>query len=144
MEAIILFAVIAIASTVFQSIGQNMKKRDEQAFPKPPEQKPQVQQTTKPVNHSRPASTTVKKRATVIKPAVQAPTPLELHVHDEESVRILEGAPLDNEINARTQEQNVRMANSDSGISIGLEDVQRSVIMAEILGKPRALKKSIR
>lgn len=144
MESIVIFALIAIASSVFQAMAQNNKKQKQSVKgPQPGKPKLQPQMTVRPVYKTQPT------------PVVREPLEvvgLELDEGVGEAVSFrgsmletsLEGIQTEAmEERLRTEPQKTAVSN-EMQQSISFDDLQKSVIMAEILGKPRALKRSIR
>lgn len=139
MELIIILVLISIASSVFQAINQEKGKAAKGA--KPPLKAPVSPNINSPVitvvkpNQPRP------QKRQVVKPVAenQAEAPAMSafdYISSSEGVQ-REGSAsvlpkLQTEINAEEE-------NSILG-DIGLNDLQKSIIMAEVLGKPKALK----
>jgi hypothetical protein len=127
LESIILLVLFGIVSTVFQSIVKNNKqkqvKTDAQRI------KPKLQ----PTNETRSRTNETMSRSYNMEPII---------IQEEPRVEPIEIiAPL-------TMHSRQVMSDSDSNLilteDITYDDLQRSIIMAEVLGKPKALRRAIR
>jgi hypothetical protein len=127
LESIILLVLFGIVSTVFQSIVKNNKqkqvKTDAQRI------KPKLQ----PTNETRSRTNETMSRSYNMEPIIIQEEPR------VEPIEIIE--PL-------TMHSRQVMSDSDSNLilteDITYDDLQRSIIMAEVLGKPKALRRAIR
>lgn len=139
MESLILFVLIGVGSVVYEAIKQgNARQKQESAAPK--DNSPSMPPTVAP--HRSPGSQSVKSN--VMQPKV---TPVRKNVAeiiesiDQEGVQT-EGAIVSQKVQpASVGRESVKEAGF---IDIGIEDLQRSIIMAEVLGKPKALRKNTR
>lgn len=116
MESIILIILFGLASTIFQTVN-NRSKRE-----KMPEKKPAVKKVSRPIE---------KKEAP--------------HMFMEPDAYDIEGEQTET-LRTRNMEEpkdQYEVVEEDSGLwsNITMEELQRSIIMAEVLGKPKALRR---
>ncbi|MGB7606035.1 MAG: hypothetical protein WBL93_11235 [Lutisporaceae bacterium] len=140
MESIILFALIAIGSTVFKAIKQDAEKqRKAQTAPQSNIQNIQPAVNTNTIQSN--LNTNMGKKKGIQSNTMQEDASNNSNNRYGENIRTkaMEDYALQ-ESNSREEE-----AIYDSGMTfINFGELQRSIIMAEVLGKPKAFKKSIR
>jgi hypothetical protein len=139
LESIIIFVLIAIASSVFQSFTKQAKQQYKQATPQAKNEAPKMQPTIKPIYQTKvhsneygrdPAAMVVKPKVQVSKPSVE---PTLQSVSLQPSVLVNSAAP-----DMKAEQTDTAGASILEHIS--LSDMQRSIVMAEVLGKPAALR----
>lgn len=138
MESIILFALIAIGSTVFKAIKQDAEKqRKAQMAPKPsiPNMQPEANINIK---QSNPNIDMVKKTR-IQSSVIQADASNNNMYGEGIQIKVKEDYALQKSSN-RAEET----INNDGMTFVNFSELQRSIIMAEVLGKPKAFKKGIR
>jgi hypothetical protein len=142
LESIILFVLFGVASTVIQAVIKNSKQQQSTADTKTV--KPNIQPTIKTIYKSN-----VTGKGEVMnrsKEPVQKPKMQELNIsikpemHKEEKLaEVSEDIVFAEEIEEASNESKYILPED-----ISFDELQRSIIMAEVLGKPKALRKTIR
>jgi hypothetical protein len=127
LESIILLVLFGIVSSVFQSIVKNNKqkqmKTDAQRI------KPKLQ----PTNETRSRTNETMSRSYNMEPIIVQEEPR------VEPIETIEPLTVHNRQVVSDSESNLILTED-----ITYDDLQRSIIMAEVLGKPKALKKAER
>jgi hypothetical protein len=127
LESIILLVLFGIVSTVFQSIVKNNKqkqvKTDAQRI------KPKLQ----PTNETRSRINETMSRSYNMEPIIVQEEPR------VEPIETIEPLTVHNRQVVSDSESNLILTED-----ITYDDLQRSIIMAEVLGKPKALRRAIR
>ncbi|MDF2891992.1 MAG: hypothetical protein K0R80_2359 [Clostridia bacterium] len=143
MEAIILMVLFAVASSVFQSVAKNSKQQKEQ-MEDAQVVKPKVQQTAKAMNKPNASGgvTSMKKSAAPVQKSKSQGS-----IMQREPETFMEGSR--SEALEATEAMSFRSEAATveySGLlqEITINDLQKSIIMAEVLGKPKALRKTSR
>jgi Na+-translocating ferredoxin:NAD+ oxidoreductase RnfG subunit len=119
LESIIIFALFAIASSVIQAVIKNSKQQNQSAKATQ-SVKPKVKTTIKAMNN---ANISMKQEVYQEGTQTEGLGPVEIQYPIEKPSNTTSSTPME---------------------SITSDELQRSIIMAEVLGKPRALKKAIR
>ena len=142
MEAIIFIVLLTVASSMFQSWN---RKDKEQKRPATVTQgvKPIVQPKVKAngkTSHTDLCENFKKSEAPIQKPRIQVPNII------VEPEKFEEEMETDYCEDAMMLEQNEGTCTTSFDLEndIGFDELQRSIIMAEVLGKPKALKKVVR
>jgi Ca2+-dependent lipid-binding protein len=135
--------LFAVASSVFQSVAKSNKQQKEQ-MQDAQTIKPKVQQTVKTINKPNTSGSVAgsKKSAAPIQKLKPQASNMQM-----ESETFMEGSRSqalgDTEIlTPRSEAATVEYSGLMQEITIN--DLQRSIIMAEVLGKPKALRKTSR
>jgi hypothetical protein len=127
LESIILLVLFGIVSSVFQSIVKNNKqkqmKTDAQRI------KPKLQ----PTNETRSRTNETMSRSYNMEPIIVQEEPR------VEPIETIEPLTVHNRQVVSDSESNLILTED-----ITYDDLQRSIIMAEVLGKPKALRRAIR
>lgn len=143
MESIIIFAIIAIISSAIQSAVKNGKQQ-KQAAPgyqadrtRPPQPvRPAVKPSTAAGStNTRQSSKPAQKPKTEAKTAKKA---ADTYAEGVQTEGMRDSVPVQQSVEAEPV--------SGPGFlqDIGFEELQKSIIMAEVLGKPKALRKTVR
>jgi hypothetical protein len=143
LESIIIFALIAVVSSVLKAVAKNgvpQKKSEEGTI----SVEPRVQSTVKARNKTKSfnINETVKMPGTPVQKTKIKTSNMEMEPELFNEEILIEGSkatltPIQSEV---IGDAAIYTIQSD----ITFDELQRSVIMAEVLGKPRALKKTIR
>ncbi len=144
MNLIIVLVLISIVSSVFQALNQDKKKQAKEIKPlmAPSASKninPPAMRVIKPESQNRPQ----KKQAVKIARDVSTEAPIVNSFDLTASPEGIQTEGLSSMMEKTLPEKPSDIEEPIAG-DIGLDDLQRSIIMAEILGKPRALKGFIR
>ena len=142
MESIILMVLLAVASSIFQSVMQRNKQAKEPDKNVPPV-KPKIQPTIKTEKPKALNKTESSKKSAVQIPRVK----LEPSKENWETAALMEGMQTEALDDIEIPEQKNTSENREGTGFIqdfSLNDLQRSIIMAEVLGKPKALKRNSR
>jgi len=138
--------LIAIASSIFQSIAQNNKKQKQNQpkpvvqYNKPVMQQPQAVKQAKPPVQNKPKAAAPKK---TVKPSTEG-------VGEEAAFRgsmnSYSSEGMQTEAAGNQRSMDVPKVTTDHGLQplITFDDLQRSIVMAEVLGKPKALRRGTR
>lgn len=140
MESIILFVLIAVGTTIFNAIKQDAEKqRKAQTAPKPNIKiiQPTINSSVKQIN----TNTVIKKKR--IQSDIVQEAFLKDNINNMNEEDILTEALKENVPQKSNRIAEAEIASNDFSF-INYDELQRSIVMAEVLGKPRALKKSIR
>lgn len=143
MESIVIFVLFAVISSVIQAVVKNSNQQKQPAA-NAQEVKPKEQMIYKTINKTKVPSMNeviVKSVAPVRKSDTVTSN------IDMESERLSEGKQITGSGAIVIPAQKEEIASSDGSAfaeNLTYDELQRSIIMAEILGKPRALKKAIR
>lgn len=140
MSSIFIFILFVVISILFEGIKQSGNKQKQPAMaPRP--NKPAMQPTVAP--HRSPGNQTInrmqEKRVETQKNAIPKPVAEILDNMDPEGIQTEGpiGEPL-----LKSDKPEEEPAKEQSFLDIDINDLQRSVVMTEILGKPKALRKN--
>ena len=141
MELIIILVLISIASSVFQAMNQDKGKAAAKGVkpltigPASQNINPQVMKPVKPGSQLKP------QKGPIVKLVEAAPQEAPAK-NAFDGMSSAEGVQTEGQLKAVTKIQPEINSVEENPIvgNIGLDDLQRSIVMAEILGKPRALK----
>lgn len=141
MESIVIMVLLAIASSVFQAVFKGNKQSKEQVKPVPtvkPKLQPTVKTTVKPNNIGIP-ETMKKNTESPPKPKTQTVMPMQ---EWEESTEGVQTEALDDIVIEELKWQSESIENEGFFQEFTINDLQKSIVMAEVLGKPKALKRN--
>lgn len=143
MESIIIFVLIAIASTVFQAIGQKAKQQ-KRTTTNNQASKPYVFPTAKAINKSDSSCSGTVIQNTV-PPILKTPFHISrMNMESESLMERIKTKTIEDVVIKEQYEEPASVASSTFLDSINFDELQRSIVMAEVLGKPKALRKASR
>lgn|GEM_PF-6910754 len=142
MESIIIMVLLAVASSVFQSVMQRNKQQAKEPDKTAPPVKPTIQPAVKLEKAKTfPKMETAKSLAQTPKAKVQ---PAKAGWESEGLMEGVQTEALDDIVILEQLNASARAEESSFIQNLTLDDLQKSIIMAEVLGKPKALKRNTR
>lgn len=143
MESIVVFVLFAIISSVFQAVVKNGKQQ-KQPTANAQEIKPKEQMTYKTLNNVNVTgmNEVIKKSAVPVRRSDTVASNIDL-----EPEKLSEGKQIIGSGTVVMPVQKDEIASTEASAfaeHVTYNELQRSIVMAEVLGKPRAYKKAIR